>query len=124
MNKTSPKLKTRKKNKTNYVNSLRELQNISTEEDEQEKINIIFYFNQEKTEIFKHRYTSLKNLITSYLKRENFQNKEMIIFLLDGNKISYNEAINDDRKLNKLIPDDIKEKEILVYDWPYFGSKR
>ena len=124
MNKTSPKLKTRKKNKTNYVNSLRELQNISTEEDEQEKIKIIFYFNQEKTEIFKHRYTSLKNLITSYLKRENFQNKEMIIFLLDGNKISYNEAINDDRKLNKLIPDDIKEKEILVYDWSYFGSKR
>ena len=105
------------------VETNRELQNISTGEDEQEKIKIIFNFNQEKTEIYKNRQTSFKNLITSYLKRKQFQNKQELVFVFDANSMSYEEAINNDRKLGEFIPDNENEKEFLVYDWSNFGSK-
>ena len=88
-----------------------------------EKIKIIFNLNQERTEIFKLRQTSLKNLIISYTKRKQFENKKMIFFMLDGKTISCDEAINDDRKLSEFIPEDLKEKEILVYDWTIFISQ-
>ena len=89
---------------------------------EDEKIKIIFNFNQERTIIFKHRRTSFKNLINSYLKKKQFQNIQMLIFVFDGTKFNYDEAINDVRKLSEFIPRDIKEKEILVYDWLAFAS--
>ena len=47
----------------------------------------------------------------------------MIFFLFDGKSISYDEAINDDRKLSEFIPKDLKEKEILVINWTSFISK-
>ena len=47
----------------------------------------------------------------------------MIFFLFDGKRISYDEAINDDRKLSEVIHKDLKEKEILVYDWTIFISQ-
>ena len=47
----------------------------------------------------------------------------MILFIFDGQKISYEEAINDDKKLSEFIPSDINEKEILVYDWTSFASQ-
>ena len=105
----------REQNRTTNVRTTRELVNINTRENE--KIKIIFNFNQERTEIFKSRKTSLKNLISSYIKRKHFQNKQMIIFMFDGKSISYDEAVNDDRKIGVLFPGDIKEKEILVCDW-------
>ena len=95
----------------------REVQNIGDE-----TIKIIFNFNQERTIIFKHRRTSFKNLIISYKERKQFKNIEMFIFILDGIHFNYNEAINDERKLSEFIPRDIKEKEIIVYDWTSFAS--
>ena len=76
-----------------------------------------------KRKIIKLRKTSLENLIISYIKRKQFKNNQMIFFLFDGKKISYDEAINDDRKLSEVIHKDLKEKEILVYDWTSFISK-
>ena len=98
----------------------REMQNITREN---EKIKIIFNFNQERTEILKPRRTSFKDLIIYYLKKKHFKNNEMIIFIFDGQKISYEEAINDDKKLSEFIPSDINEKEILVYDWTSLASQ-
>ena len=120
-NETLLEHKSRKKNRTKNIHPHRELQNINIIENE--KIKIIFNFNQERTEISKLRQTSLKNLIISYIKRKQFKNNKMIFFLFDGKSISYDEAINDDRKLSEFIPKDLKEKEILVNDWTSFISK-
>ena len=98
-----------------------ELPNINTIDNK--KIKIIFNFNQERTEILKPRQASLKNLIISYQKKKQFENKENIHFIFDGGAISYEDAINDDRKLTEFIPNDLKEKEILVYDWSTFATQ-
>jgi flagellar basal body-associated protein FliL len=123
-----------KKDKNNESLLQIELQNINTIDDEEvldepeerlgdDFVKIIFNFNQERTEIFELRQTSLKNLIISYTKTKQFENRKMIFFIFDGKKISYDEAINDDRKLSDFIPEDLKEKEILVYDWTIFISQ-
>ena len=104
-----------KKDKNNESLLQIELQNIN--------VKIIFNFNQERIEIFKRRQTSLKNVIISYQKKKQFENKENIFFIFDGETISYEDAINDDRKLSEFIPNDLKEKEILVYDWSTFVTE-
>ena len=92
-----------------------ELQNIN--------VKIIFNFNQERTEIYIPRQTSLKNLIISYQEMKQFENTNMIYFIFDAETISYDDAINDERELSKFIPNDLKEKEILVYDWSTFVTQ-
>ena len=90
---------------------------------ENDTIKIIFSLNQERTVIFKHRQTSFRNLILSFKERKQIKNTQMLIFMLDGIKLNYNEAINNDRKLSEFIPEDITEKIILVYDWASFASE-
>ena len=92
-----------------------ELQNIN--------VKIIFNFNQERTEISIPCQTSLKNLIISYQEMKQFENTNMIYFIFDAETISYDDAINDERELSKFIPNDLKEKEILVYDWSTFVTQ-
>ena len=111
-----------------------ELPNINTIDDEDvldepeerlgdDFVKIIFNFNQERIEILKPLKASLKDLIISYQKKKQFENKENIHFIFDGGAISYEVAINDDRNLTEFIPNDLKEKEILVYDFSTFVTQ-
>ena len=123
-----------KKDKNNESLLQIELQNINTIDNEEvlaapeerigdDFVKIIFNFNQERIEILKPLKASLKDLIISYQKKKQFENKENIHFIFDGGAISYEVAINDDRKLTEFIPNDLKEKEILVYDWSTFVTQ-
>ena len=123
-----------KKDKNNESLLQIELQNINTIDNEEvlaapeerigdDFVKIIFNFNQERIEILKPLKASLKDLIISYQKKKQFKNTNMIVFIFDGDKISYDEAINDDRKLSEIMSNDLKEKEILVYDWTSFVSQ-
>ena len=123
-----------KKDKNNESLLQIELQNINTIDNEvvlaapeerigDDLVKIIFNFNQERIEILKPLQASLKDLIISYQKKKQFENKENIFFMFDGETISYEDAINDDRKLSEFIPNDLKEKEILVYDFSTFVTE-
>jgi len=81
---------------------------------DEEKIKIIFNYNQVKNVIFVSPKTQIKKLIDLYLTRKQFQSE--IYFLFDGKSMTCDEAINNNDEISTIIPNGTKEKEILVYD--------
>ena len=81
---------------------------------DEEKIKIIFNYNQVKNEIFVSPKTQIKQLIDLYLTKKQFQSE--IYFLFDGKSMTCDEAINNNDEISTIVTNGTKEKEILVYD--------